>query len=238
MKILIIGVFALVLFASPLPAWFRADVDTVEVLYPNGNLKEQYQTVYFSGYDKTDRYGFYKSWFENGSLECDGQYIGNNKAGTWVSWDSTGCRVSEVSYVDGVKNGSEIEWNSNGSAKKMLHYRDGNLHGLCSWKKTSKTSTVFSSDGCLSFLHQAFYLNGEVLVTIIEDSLTYYESCASIMSPYYNANLGLWVEWSDKECNFFVGKKVDGKRQGLWTLWSKEGDMIKTEYYDAGVLIE
>ncbi|MEE8578163.1 MAG: hypothetical protein V3T31_12995, partial [candidate division Zixibacteria bacterium] len=80
--------------------------DTVEVYYPDSTLQEHYQTVYYGGNESTGKTGFYRSYYENGKLEWDGQYGPGGKVDTWVRWDSTGYRAEEVTFVEGVKHGA------------------------------------------------------------------------------------------------------------------------------------
>ena len=105
MKLLIITLFILIILTVNALAWWESEVDTVEILYPDSSLMEQFQTVFWSGNETTYKYGFYRSWHENGQLEWDGQYDHDNRVGTWVKWDSSGCRIEEVSYLDGSKHG-------------------------------------------------------------------------------------------------------------------------------------
>ncbi|MBN1212478.1 MAG: hypothetical protein JXA92_07860 [candidate division Zixibacteria bacterium] len=238
MKVLIIIALILISPAANVMAWWASEVDTVEVFYPDGNLKEQYQTVFWSGTETTYKYGFYRSWYENGNPEREGCYERDLQTGTWVKWDNAGYRIEEVTYLDGLKHGPEIEWNQNGTVRKLLHYHNGVLHGLCSWWKANYNINDFLNNPNLTLEHESFYLGGvELVTTKTENSKDFELSCSDGRSPYYDSALDLWVEWKMKDCCFFVGRKVNGKKDGLWVLWTKTGDMKKAEYYDAGTVL-
>jgi len=239
MKSLIVVLLFMVTQSTTVLAWWSSEVDTVEIRYPDSGLKEQYQTFYWGGNETTYRYGFYRSWYENGIREWEGQYEADNKCGTWVRWDSAGIRTEEIPYLNGLKHGTEIKWNSNGTIRTRLHYRYGKLHGLCTWSIAGYSIGDYYNNPNLTLESEAFYLDGEILVVIVEKGTKDHPlSCSDIQSPYYNSGLDLWIEWNLKECAFFVGRKVDGKRDGLWVLWTKAGDMKRAEYYDMGEVVE
>ena len=121
----------------------------------------------------------------------------------------------------------------------MIHYRNGIMHGLCTWRIADYSINGYFNNPNLTLEHESFYLDGEELVIIKkEGSKGTQLSCSQILSPYYNSVLDLWVKWDTENCCFFVGRKVDGKKHGVWILWTKTGDMKKMEYYDMGVILK
>jgi hypothetical protein len=234
----VISMMIFVSFPISVFPWWETVVDTVEIRYPNGQLKESYQTVFWGGNESTSKTGFYRSWYENGQLEWDGQYAADLKVHTWIKWDSTGRRAEEISYLTGEKHGSEIEWNPNGTIRKELHYRNDTLHGLCTWRKDNYNINGLANNPNLTIQVQSFYVDGKLLVPITgeTDKLGGYP-CNDLLSPYYNADLDLWVDWHTRPCEFFVGRKVDGKKQGAWVLWTQSGNMKKVEFYDKDSLL-
>ena len=218
--------------------WWETVVDTVETHYPNGQLKESYQTVFWGGNESTSKTGFYRSWYENGQLEWDGQYAGV-KVHTWIKWDSTGRRVKEISYLAGEKHGSEIEWNPNGTIRKELNYRNDTLHGLCTWRKANYSINGLANNPNLTIQVQSFYVDGKLLVPITKETHQVGNGypCVHAPNPYYNAEHDLWVECHSHPSTFFVGRKVDGKKQGAWILWTQSGNVKKVEFYDKDKLL-
>lgn len=219
-------------------SWDRTGLDTVEVTYDNGRPKEQYQTLYWGGREETGKYGFYRSWYENGQMKWEGQYGGNVKIGTWINWDSTGRRVTEVSYKRGQKHGDENEWNPDGTFRKELHYRNDKLHGLCTWRKSGNIVNDFFNNPNLVIDSQSFYINGKVLVNVQnKDTPTSMHPYEGPRLPNYNEELELWWEWTSRAASMFVGQKVDNKKDGLWISWTSSGEMEKVELYEMGELL-
>jgi len=239
MKQLIILITLCIFVPSSIFAWHETKIDTVEVRYLNGQLQEQYQTLYWGGNETTKKYGFFRSWHANGQLEWDGHYAEEAKVGAWVRWDSSDHRVEELSYFNGLQDGPEIGWNLDGTFRKLLHYRGGTLHGLCTWNKSGNLVNAFknANDG-LTVDSQSFYLYGDLLVPIVDGSFHNYEHpFDASRSPYYNSDLDLWAEWTIESSRINVGLKIDGKKDGLWILWNKSGDHEKSELYSMGEIM-
>lgn len=233
-------VLTLSFFPAVSHAWFAFHVDTVEIRYPDGQLREQYQMLFFEGNGSKTRIGLYRSWHSNGKLEWEVNYYADLKIGMWIRWDSTGRRAEEVSYVAGLKHGAEIEWLPNGIFKKRLYYHNGVLQGLCTWNRDNSDFDALCNNPNLNTLKEFFYIDGKVIVPITEENHEpiYGLSCESMLSPYHNTEYDLWTEWDTNECKFYVGRKVDGKKQGPWTLWSSSGEIISVDFYDRGKLIK
>ncbi|MGH8016501.1 MAG: toxin-antitoxin system YwqK family antitoxin, partial [Candidatus Zixiibacteriota bacterium] len=156
------------IFSISVHAWDATVLDTVEIRYSSGQLKEQYQTLYWGGREETRKYGFYKSWHEDGKIEWYGNYagdIGDIKVGCWIKWDSSGFLLEETSYDMGLKNGADIEWNPDGTYRKLIYYKNDTLHGLCTWAKRGMIVNEAFNNPNLALDSQMYYLNGRILVT-------------------------------------------------------------------------
>jgi len=228
--------------------WFSTTLDTVEVRYPSGQLKEQFQTAFFEGSGRTAKFGFYWSWYENGQMEWSGHYAENDKVGCWVNWDSTGFLLAETSYDNGLKNGTEIEWNPDGTFRKLLYYKNDSLNGLCTWGKPGIMINGFYNTPDLIIDSQSYYLDGKLIVKLwkLHDSTSYF-SMSGPQRLNYNNELNLWFECKRLEpsistynnnASIFIGRKVGGKREGMWIQYNRSGNVIKAEYYENGELKE
>jgi antitoxin component YwqK of YwqJK toxin-antitoxin module len=213
-------------------AWYETIVDTVESRWPNGQLKEQYITMFYGGNERTWKDGQYRSWYQNGQLEYDGAYDNDLKAHTWTKWDSLGWKVEQVSYVAGKKHGEEITWHPNLQRHKSFWYLNGELHGLCT---LHKPSWGYHNERALGWEEMLFYVEGALLATIKHsDSERTDESART----YYNAGNDIWVEKGNGHREFYVGRQVDGKKHGKWILWTARGYKQRVDFYNNGKLLE
>jgi hypothetical protein len=215
--------------------WDRTDVDTVEIRYSNGRMHEQFQQVFWGGNDETQKHGFYRSWYENGRQEWDGQYESGQKSQTWIHWDSTGTRIEEICYREGVKDGRENTWNPNGTLRTELQYLNDKLHGLCIWYRASNNIDGEYNNPCLTFEAQRFYVDGIMLLPIQETTdKPCLEGLVGGGEPYHNVENDLWIERDQRNTNFYVGRQIARKKHGIWILWSASGDMERVDIFDNG----
>jgi antitoxin component YwqK of YwqJK toxin-antitoxin module len=124
-----------------------------ETKYDNGQLKEQF-SVLETKEGSFIKDGDYKTWYEAGQAESEGQYENGKKVGNWKKWYSNGQMESDVNYVqdtldakyvywyengqkmsEGTTNklvhiGEFTSWYENGQMKSKLNYKDGQKDGL------------------------------------------------------------------------------------------------------------
>ncbi len=216
-------------------AWFATIIDTVETRYPNGQLQEQYQQVTWEGNESTNKHGFYRAWHENGQLEWEGRYTGGVKTQTWLHWDSTGRRLEEITYRSGQKNGLAITWDQDGDLTTALRYRNDKLHGLCIWYSENNDVNTASNNACMTMIAQRFYVDGVMVLPIQEETdPPCFGGLYGGKEPYHNIENDLWVEWDDACRKFYVGRQIDGKKHGIWVLWTAAGDMERVDVFDHG----
>ena len=214
-------------------AWFKTVVDTVETRWPNGQLEEQYTTVYYDGTGRTWKSGPYRSWYQNGQVEYDGAYDDDLKALTWTKWDSSGRKIEQVSYVAGKKHGPEITWHSNLKKHKSYQYHHGELHGKCTLHKPGWD--VHNPN--LGIEAMWFYVEGELLAILKHPDSGWYHDYQQ-PKTYHDMVNDLWIEKDKWDREFYVGKQVDGKKHGKWILWTARGYKQRVDFYNNGKLLE
>ena len=79
------------------------------------------------GYEAID--GEYKSWYNNGQLECHYFYKDGKLHGEYKSWYNNGQPGSHYFYKDGKLRGEYKSWYDNGQPGSHYFYKNGRLHG-------------------------------------------------------------------------------------------------------------
>ncbi|MDH3890978.1 MAG: hypothetical protein OEV49_07815 [candidate division Zixibacteria bacterium] len=235
MRQLILVVLAIALPLTTAMPWDETIVDTVETQWPDGRLRERYNTVYTGGNERTFKEGPYRSWYQNGQLEYDGAYEDDMKALTWTRWDSVGRKIEQVSYLAGKKHGKEVTWRPNLKIHKFYQYRDGELHGKCIlydpyWDLANGVHRGFEAIW--------FYVEGALLATLKPLDSTFFHDDIFHAKTYYDSAKDVFVEKDKWDREFYVGKQVDGKKHGKWILWTPEGDKKRVDFYQNGKLLE
>ena len=200
--------------------------------YENGNLKSE---IFYSE-DKMN--GKESCWYEDGKKEIEATYINGMKDGLITEWYANGYKRSETSYVADKKEGKESLWYENGVIRQEAEYQQGNKHGISKeWYSNGsmKDSIMYSMNIIVDGTYNLYSETGQIerersysggqlnkerifLKRILKDG-DYYENIQDI---YY-----------------IGGEKVsgilkNGKKDGSWTVWSKDGQKISEEKYIDG----
>ena len=83
------------------------------------NLRQEY----FANVGKIE--GIYKSYWENGQLEVEVNYINGLMNGIYKSYWNNGQLWEEVNYIDGKKEGIYKSYYQNGKLWQEVNYIDG-----------------------------------------------------------------------------------------------------------------
>jgi antitoxin component YwqK of YwqJK toxin-antitoxin module len=251
MRAIIYFILLFILISSTAFAWWETRYDTVEVRWGNGNLKEYYTRAWFTGHeDGYKPHGQYKSWYENGQLKEDGCYRWNRKIGTWIKWDENGSRQEEISYCDGgydpmrgnfsTINGQYIEWYPGNIIKTIGYFKNDLKYGL--W--INKIASDDPNNPDLLIKSVDYYYKDTLLVKLEGHQGERLNDTA----VFYNAEMDLWTEWKRNNyadwlgvyTDFYIGKKIDGKKNGKWLHLDSCGETVDMVFYrdDREVLIK
>jgi antitoxin component YwqK of YwqJK toxin-antitoxin module len=242
MRSILLLFLLLFLFVSSAFCWDETKYDTVIVRWENGNLKEYYTRAWHTGNEAGFKpHGQYKSWYENGQLKENGCYRWNRKIGTWIDWDENGNRMKEVSYIDGgydprrgeysTINGQYIEWYPDNTVKTIGYYQDGLKCGL--WINKIEGDDLNNPD---LLMNSVDYYYRDTLLVKLEGK----QGDGLNDSPvYYNADMDQWIEWKRRNTSnwlanyldFYVGKKIEGKKNGKWLHLDSRGEIVDINIY-------
>ena len=213
--------YSIVLF--PLAAFFincsGADLETVETKWPDGSIREKWTSVSDEEEIKI-RQGAYQSWYENGQLYEQGEYLDNRRDGLWTRWHGTdpNVKIMEGTYVNGEMDGRWHYWmdprhmNPSDSIDSMSHSshhsNDGNE---TSWNHPESHKFAEFRDGKPHGISLSYHHNGQVA-----DSFA-----------YVNGKLeGKYVSYYDNGQAATIIEYRDGVRQGIQIIWDEQGNII------------
>lgn len=76
------------------------------------------------------RHGLYRSWYDNGQLRHECNYVNSERHRTERCWHENGKLELEHTYLNGKKEGLHRYWHSNGKLWEECNYIDDNKHGF------------------------------------------------------------------------------------------------------------
>lgn len=111
--------------------------------YENGQLWVEYfcDTADNEEFDKIE--GSYKMWHRNGQLSIP--YTNGKQEGIARSWYDNGQLRNECNYIDDKKDGYSKEWHENGQIKRDEFYCDGVLINAITFDEDGEAINQISS---------------------------------------------------------------------------------------------
>ena len=202
--------------------------------YPNG----QKSSEGFLVEGKPD--GYWKNYFDTGVIKSEGnrkefqldstwkfyrldaslqqsiEYKANVKYGEESYYDSLGRKERTTSYINDIKSGPAGESYSSGKQKKAFNYVNNQMEGKY---------FEYAEDGRI--ITRRTYKNG----------LIYSEEKIN----RFNKNgqrVGLWIDLRENGKLKEEGNYLSGLKEGTFKVYNKQGEFLKFEFYELGVLKE
>ena len=202
--------------------------------YPNG----QKSSEGFLVEGKPD--GYWKNYFDTGVMKSEGnrkdfqldstwkfyrldaslqqsiEYKVNVKYGEESYYDSLGRKERTTSYINDIKSGPAAEYYSSGKQKIAFNYVNNQIEGKY---------FEYAEDGRI--ITRRTYKNG----------LIYSEEKIN----RFNKNgqrVGLWIDLRENGKLKEEGNYLSGLKEGTFKVYNKQGEFLKFEFYELGVLKE
>lgn len=221
------------------------NIEITEVKYPNGNIREKYETIKGKN-NKFHVEGSYYSWYENGQKKEEGtvkgsgarMWIALEKApfdsvyifddcfectfnGTWTTWFNNGNKHSEQAFVKGKPASPRTTWHLNGNKETEISLPDDKGAVLFEqWHENGgKALEATIVKGELNGIETKWYKTGEKF----SETLFRKGKPEGVSTSWYtNGNKA-------SQSNF-----KNGVPEGLFTYWSPNGEIRKQEEYKNG----
>lgn len=207
-----------------------------ETKYDNGQLKEQF-SVLETEEGSFIKDGDYKTWFDGGQSQSEGQYENGKMVGNWKTWFSNGQMESDLNYVRDTLDGKFLRWYENGQKmsegmKKMgievgpwtFWYENGQMSEKRNFDEVGKNEglqTKWHSNGQKS--SEENYLKG-----VYDGELKYWDNGGKlyVIRTFKNGNdLNLPSVYKNK-----TGEKLELNADGKYKLTYQESYFFSTTW--------
>ncbi|MEA2000176.1 MAG: toxin-antitoxin system YwqK family antitoxin [Euryarchaeota archaeon] len=109
-------------------------------------------------------HGVSKWWYEDGTLEIEGNYKDGKFHGVSKWWYEDGTLKEECNYKDGKRHGVSKWWYRDGTLKEECNYKDGKFHGVCKrWYEDGTLEEDNYKDGKRHGVCKEWSANGKLL---------------------------------------------------------------------------
>lgn len=226
----------------------------VEDYYPNGNIKERY---YLNDQNKIS--GLYISFYKNGAINVEGNFMDNIKNGMWNFYTEEGIPIKEGNYLNDVEDGLWKFYYEDGALKKegnfingkgdgmwKLYYEDGSLKAISHFIDGYKEglSELYFSNGNLQESGMYSFDKFDGIWKYYYDDNTpymdkYFENGFKVMEKFYETGTDRYLEktywYTDnlKSGGFYEA----GEKQGIWKFYDENENLNKEESYKKGILL-
>jgi len=205
----------------------------VKFYYPNGNVSSE--GMMKNG--KPD--GYWKSYYENGSVKSEGNRQNFKLSGPWKFYDEKGTLLTRYNYREGKKDSVQISYYDTGILKSEETDSMDVLSGV---------GKYYNEEGKLA--KQSFFING------IETGLTkeFLDGRIITLTTYKNGYItkeekinrvdrngmkqGTWKELYADDMVKSEGFYRDGKRDGIFKDYDRNGRVVKKEEYRNDILVQ
>ncbi len=152
----------------------------------------------------------------DGSLQQSIEYQANVKTGAECYYDSLGRKNRMITNLNDLKNGPAAEYFSSGKQKTSFNYVNNQIEGKY---------FEYAEDGRV--ITRRTYKNGLIYS---EERINRYDKNAQ--------RVGLWVDLRESGKLKEEGNYLSGLKEGTFKVYNKQGEFLKFEFYEFGVLKE
>jgi antitoxin component YwqK of YwqJK toxin-antitoxin module len=176
--------------------------------------------------------GPWQSWWENGNLQAEGNYVDGQPDSTWTYYDEDGKLSKHLTFRLGVEHGPVTEYYADGGIASQGQYKDGRQDG--EWTFLDPQGVVMSK--------------GNFAVDQPDGQWEYYYANGQLRSQgKFDAGkqLGLWVAWTEAGAKIEEIEYTEEGVSRILNTWDDRGRPVITNgvgpyksYYDGGQLME
>ena len=206
--------------------------DTVRYYHENGALSAK--GVLRDGQPD----GYWKSYHLNSNLKTEGNRVNFKLEGVWKFYDEQGQLSVSIEYVQGLKQG------------ERRTYAQGRLMRIEPFVSDQKWGMVLEYDSLAQLAAEIPYVedreqglgyeweNGTIVTLMTYKSGVLVRKQPINRSDRIGRKQGSWIEFYPDRSSMVEGTYQNDLKHGYWKYYRSNGNLIRTELWDQGVLVE
>lgn len=162
-------------------------------------------------------------YYENGRKQQEVNYLANKLEGKSLRWYESGKLQSEIWYSNSLKDSISVLYDKDGYKSAVEYYRNDTIEGP----------------------YSRYYPHGETMISgfyrkgMMDGSWLFYNVEGQIIGKAdYQLGTGIQKAWYSNGNLSRVIRYVNNLREGAEEYFTPEGQLKKTLYYSAGVLVK
>ena len=182
--------------------------------------------------------GYWKTYNENGSIKSEGLRKNFLLDSTWVFYDAQGKRLYEYVYREGKKNGIKKTYNheKEGVASEEIYENDVKQGMSQYYRDEKKIKEIPFVKGKEEGIAREFDKEGQIItITQYKNGFVVSEEKINRYDKFGNKQ-GLWKTFYPNGSIHTECRYLDNKEDGYFKEFGLDGNILKTEKYDMGIL--
>ena len=184
--------------------------------------------------------GFWKTYFEDGTLKTSGNRVAFVLAGEWLFYRSDSTLQQKISYENGLRQGITYNYNGDGELLEELTFLADTLQGEARYFYTTGElyRTVLFERGKEQGKGYEFGRDGRI-ITLMSYSNGYLKSIEKVnRNTSAGKRTGRWMILNERGKLIESGNWTNGVRNGIFKFFDRKGDLDRIEVYRGGILVE
>jgi antitoxin component YwqK of YwqJK toxin-antitoxin module len=235
--IIVSKVASFALFLIPLLSLSQSNADSTEykIYYYEGGAKSSEGTL-VNGKPN----GYWKSYYRNGKLKTEGNRLNYELDSVWNFYNREGIKTAEISYQKGKKQGLSRIFKE-GKLTKVTPYQNDKIEGIVKfyYPNGNVQKEVPYVDGKSTGTGFEYDLQDQRIVTLLTFKNNQLVRKQSInQKDKQNQKQGLWIDFYPNRQIKVEGPYVNDLKNGYWKYYQSNGNLIRVEKWNMGVLLE
>jgi antitoxin component YwqK of YwqJK toxin-antitoxin module len=226
------GILIALLLANQLSVWSQKEFKVF--YYTNGQKSSE-------GYlEQGKPNGYWKNYYDSGILKSEGNRKDYQLDSTWKFFRVDGSLQQSIEYKENLKEGFECLYDSLGRKERAITFKSDIKDGPAyEYFSSGKLSASYNYTNNLIEGKYFEYAEDTRIITrrTYKNGLIYSEEKIN----RYNRNnqrVGLWIELRENGKLKEEGNYQLGLKEGTFKVYNKQGEFLKFEFYENGILKE
>ena len=181
--------------------------------------------------------GYWKTYYANGVLKSEGNRKNHLLDGIWSFYGADGIIQEKISYESGKKNGI-LESFSEGKLVSRCDFVNDRREGRCLYfsKEILEKEVPFLADK-EDGKGYAYDEQGNIVAFLFYKDGFLRRSERMNITDKLGRKQGLWRTFFEDKSIKTEGNYLDGEKSGLFKEYNKDGDIVRLEKYENGILV-
>jgi antitoxin component YwqK of YwqJK toxin-antitoxin module len=227
-------VLLVILFAVFQNSLFSQEKEFKQYFHENGKVSSE--GMLLNGLPE----GMWINYYPNGTVKSTGSRKNHELDSLWVFYSPEGIKTTAFTYLNGAKTGEATIYDKEGNISEIVKYENNVKQGeaLYFFKTGELSKRVFFEKG--KEQGEAFeYGKDGRIITLLKYDFGFIKREEKINRfDLEGRRQGLWIEFHKNGATAVEGNYNNGLKNGVFKNFDRDGNLLSLEKYENGLLVE